>query len=235
VGDNIHLKNIHNNEEMVIEIDPSQPSGYAAKLFAPPDSTEAGTPFQDLGDQFDQFTRDWRKDEPVPATHKHGNTTFDLDYDNDGDGDMDVRLVDNLFTIKDVMNAELASEGKPLLERFDVISGYRHPDTAKLLNSTVSISQHNLGKALDIRPIDTNGDIIPTRDVTQLIWQDISGISGLGNYDVDINTHVDVRALDAERNNPAFWDDDGNGKIGSNSGGPDWSPSGSPAPRSPGG
>ena len=233
MGDNIHLRNIHNNEEMIIEIDPSQPSGYAAKLFKPPESTADSTPFQDLGDQFDEFTRDWRRDEPVPETHTHGNNTYDLDYDNDGDGDMDTRLIDNLFTIKDVVNAELASQDRSLIDRFDLISGYRHPDTAALLNSTVSISQHNLGKALDIRPIDTDGNMIPTREVTQAIWQDVPGIRGLGNYDVDLNTHVDTRPLAAGRDRPAFWDDDANGKI--NAGSADWYPSGDPAPRSPGG
>ncbi len=231
MGDNIHLRNIHNNEEMIIEIDPSQPSGYAAKLFTPPNSTAEGTAFQDLGDQFDQFTRDWRRDEAVPESHTHGNTTFDLDYDNDGDGDMDIRLVDNLFTIKDTVNAELASQDRALIDRFDVISGYRHPDTARLLNSTVSLSQHNLGKALDIRPIDTNGEVVPTREVSQAIWQDVPGVRGLGNYDVDVNTHVDTRPLAEGRNNPAFWDDDPNGKI--NAEASDWSPSGAPAPRAP--
>ncbi len=235
MGDSVHLRNIHNNEEMIIEIDQSQPSGYAAKLFKPPGSTAEGTPFQDLGDQFDEFTRDWRRDEQVPADHTYGERSFDLDYDNDGDGDMHMGLVDNLFTIKDMLNAELASQDKALVERFDLISGYRHPDTAKLLNSTVSLSQHNLGMALDIRPIDTNGEVIPTREVTQTIWQGVPGVRGLGNYDVDVNTHVDVRPLAAGRDNPAFWDDDGHGKIGSNSEGPDWSPSGAPAPRSPGG
>lgn len=233
MGDDIHLRNIHNNEEMIIEIDPAQPSGYAAKLFKPPETTAENTPFEALGDQFDQFTRDWRRDETVPATHTHGDTTYDLDLDNDGDGDMDTRLIDNLFTIKDIMNANLVAEDKPLIERFDVISGYRHPDTARLLNSSVNISQHNLGRALDIRPIDTTGSTVPTRDVTQSIWQSIPGIRGLGNYDVDINTHIDVRPLNAGRDNPAFWDDDPNGKINAEQA--DWFPSGSAAPRSPGG
>lgn len=233
MGDNIHLRNVHNNEEMIIEIDLARPSGYAAKLFKPPQTTDANTPFKDLGDQFDQFTRDWRRNETLPPTHTHGKTTYDLDDDNDGDGDMDVRLVGNLFTIKDVINAKLASDDKPLIARFDVISGYRHPDTAKLLNSTVSISQHNLGKALDVRPIDTNGKVIPPREVTQAIWQDVPSVRGLGNYDVDINTHIDVRPLDDGKDRPAFWDDDNSGKIGPNSQGADWVPVGSPAPRSP--
>ncbi len=232
VADDIHLRNIHNDEELVIAIDPSQPSGYAAK-FLPPGTNAADVPFTDLGDQFDEFTRDWRRDESVPETHTYGNRVFDLDYDNDGDGDMDTRLIDNLFTLKDMMNAQLASEGSALIERFDIISGYRHPDTAALLESTVSLSQHNLGKALDVRPIDTNGAAVPTREVTQTIWQGIPGVRGLGNYDVDTNTHIDTRDLAAGRTSPAFWDDDPEGKIGSNSEGPDWSPSGDPAPRGP--